>query len=231
MANPLAATAPSGEMNATFEIEQQEYFEGETGYVDPRHPTARAFAFPKLEYILSQLSSIQTVLDVGAGNGTFTYYWQAHVETVEGIELSYNLISQSPCVDRLRHGNVYNLPYAENAFDLIFESNLLHHLAHPVRALAEMKRVARKYVVCLEPNRNNPLMFAFASLCAVERKTLKFSPRYLRQLMNQVGLTRTALRTTGMISQHRTPPWILPLLKPFDRSFPLGMYTIAIAKK
>ena len=214
-----------------FDKHQQKYFEGDVGYIDPRHPTAQAFVLPKLDYICRRFPDVQSVLDVGAGNGMCTYYWQKRVPEVEGLELSRNLISQSPCKHVLRWGNAYDIPYGENEFDLVFESNLLHHVADPLRVLGEMRRVARNYVVCIEPNRNNPPMFAFSLIVAAERNGLKFTRRHVKRLMDRVGLKNIDAYTTGMIPQNRTPPWMLPLLAPFDRKVPFGMYTIVTAEK
>ena len=217
--------------SVAFDTAQQTYFEGDTGYVDPRHPTARAFVLPKLNHICNRIADIGSVLDVGAGNGTFTYYWRRRAPLVEGLELSRNLIAQSPCKDIIRQGNAYDLPYPDDSFDMVFESNLLHHVAHPLRVLSEMRRVARRYVICVEPNRANPPMFLFSLLLPPERQALRFSRRYMRNMVEQVGCRVLDAFATGMISQHRTPPALHPLLKPFDRRFPLGMYSLTIAEK
>ena len=227
----MAYSSPSPKTVSDFDRQQQGYFEKDIGYVDPRHPTAQAFVRPKLDYICSRFTGVQSVLDVGAGNGMCTYYWQERVPTVEGLELSRKLISQSPCKHRLRWGNAYDIPYGDNAFDLVFESNLLHHVNDPVRVLGQMRRVARKYVVCIEPNRNNPPMFAFSLIVPAERNGLKFTGRYVKRLMRRVDLKNIVSYTTGMVTQHRTPPWILPLLKPFDCRLPFGMYSIVTAEK
>ena len=39
--------------------------------------------------------------------------------------------------------DMHALPYAESSFDLVVHSDTLEHLAHPVRALAECRRVLR----------------------------------------------------------------------------------------
>lgn len=214
-----------------FDKKQRVYFESDISYLDPRHPTAEAFVQPKLNYICDLLPNLKSVLDVGAGNGMCTYYWKERIPRVEGLELSKKLIAQSPCKNILRWGNAYDIPNKDNTFDLVFESNLLHHVDHPIRVLSEMRRVARKFVVCIEPNRNNPPMFTFSLIVPTERNGLKFTGNHLRSLMNQVGLKNIASYTTGMVSQHRTPPWILPLLKLFDCRLPLGMYSIVTAEK
>jgi len=43
--------------------------------------------------------------------------------------------------------NIARLPFADGAFDLVMSSEVLEHLVRPVEAIAELLRVARKYVV------------------------------------------------------------------------------------
>jgi SAM-dependent methyltransferase len=43
--------------------------------------------------------------------------------------------------------NIARLPFADDTFDLVLSSEVLEHLVRPVEAIAELLRVARKYVV------------------------------------------------------------------------------------
>jgi SAM-dependent methyltransferase len=45
-----------------------------------------------------------------------------------------------------------NLVLPDNSYDLVFASEVLHHCSSPHKALCEMLRVCRKYVIFLEPN-------------------------------------------------------------------------------
>lgn len=228
---PALSISEMPKKKAAFDDYQQNHFEGSFFYLDPRDKTPRAYVLPKLEYICSHLKNVETMLDVGAGNGTFTYYWRDRIKSVVGLEQSEKMISLSPCSENLIAGNAYDLPYPDNSFDLVFEANLLHHVSKPEAVLAEMKRVSRHYVVSVEPNRNNPPMFAFSLIEPSERMGLRFTRRHLDKLFKQVNLQQIARCTTGMIPQNRTPHWMLPLLKPFDRHIPLGMYNIVISEK
>ena len=115
--------------------------------------------------------------------------------------------------------------------DLVFEANLLHHVSDPSAVITEMNRVSRKYVVLLEPNRYNPLMFAFSVVVAAERGGLKSTAKGLRQKVNQAGLHLLACLTTGMISQNNTPQMLLSLLRRFDRQIWWGEYVVLVAEK
>ena len=51
----------------------------------------------------------------------------------------------------------------DNSFDLVFASEVLHHCSSPHRALCEMLRVSRRYVLFLEPN-DSPAMRALVRM-------------------------------------------------------------------
>jgi ubiquinone/menaquinone biosynthesis C-methylase UbiE len=135
---------------------QKEYWEKERNRRSPSHPVIKAFAEPKVHYINRILASRgsrkfneMTLLDVGCGNGFFTYYFEPIYDTY-GIDYSEFMLSINPCKKRAC-GSATDLPFAENSFDIVFCSNLLHHLEEPIDAVREMRRVSRKYVVLSEP--------------------------------------------------------------------------------
>jgi ubiquinone/menaquinone biosynthesis C-methylase UbiE len=63
-----------------------------------------------------------------------------------------------------------DLKFEDNSFDVVFCHALLHHVDDIDRVIGEMKRVSCKWIVLLEPNRNNPLMFLFSLLIKEEWK-------------------------------------------------------------
>ena len=114
---------------------------------------------------------------------------------------------------------------------MAFEANLLHHVPDREGVVREMKRVSRRYVVLIEPNRLNPIMFAFSLAVPAERGGLNSSARTLRQLAERTGLNCVSVRTTGMISQNNTPEFLVPFLKRFDKDIAWGEYIVLIAEK
>ena len=122
------------------------------------------------------------ILDVGCGNGFFTYYFSKLAYTV-GIDYSRYMLSINPC-NPLIQGSALSLPFRANSFDLFFCSNLLHHVEDLESVVSEMKRVSKKFIVLSEPNRNNPLMALFSVLIREERGQLKFSLSCLKKIGN-----------------------------------------------
>jgi ubiquinone/menaquinone biosynthesis C-methylase UbiE len=109
-----------------------------------------------------------TILDLGCGNGIFTQRLASEGAAVTGLDFSAHLLKQNPH-GQLARGDATHLPFMNGTFDVVFEANLVHHVSNLPEVMREMSRVSRKYVVLLEPNRYNPLMFAFSLVVAAER--------------------------------------------------------------
>ena len=208
---------------------QREYFNG-VKYRSPDDPVVSAYADPKMDFIRAHAPLKGSVLDLGCGNGIFTQRLSKEGAVVTGLDLSSHLLNQNPH-PLLTCGDAALLPFRDASFDLVFEANLLHHVSDAGEVMREMHRVSRKYVVLLEPNRYNPLMFAFSIIVRAERGGLKSCAQRLRQEVNRAGLRLLACLTTGMISQNNTPQMLLPLLRRFDRQIWWGEYVVIVAEK
>jgi SAM-dependent methyltransferase len=100
------------------------------------------------------------VLDVGCGKGFLLYDFTKVVPGVEvhGIDVSQYAIdnAKEEIKDRLQIGNAAELPFGDNAFDLVISINVLHNLHNYEldRALREIERVGKNKYVCVESYRN-----------------------------------------------------------------------------
>src|SRR5215813_11837498 len=191
-----------------------------------------AYVRPKLEYILKTipLNESTTLLNIGCGNGIYSYYFAQVCGTVTGIDSSQNMPSEYPCGNVVQ-GNAAHLPFSANSFDIAFEANLLHHVDNRAKVVQEMARVSRRWIILIEPNRNNPLMLAFGLVVPAERGLLTSTRKSNFTLLCEAGLNPVSWMTTGMISQNNTPQSLLPVLKYFDRDVWYGEYVILIAEK
>jgi SAM-dependent methyltransferase len=227
----LEVRTPQPAVPRTEAYQQQSDYFASTRYRAASDPVVAAYAIPKLSLIERVIPLAETsVLDVGCGNGVFTLYLRDRCRSVAGVDFSAHMLSENPC-RVLIQGDVAQLPVQSDAYDMCFEANVLHHVESPRRVVKEMARVARRWVVLLEPNRNNPVMFTFGLLVKAERASLRSHAGGLRKLMEECGLTVRLSVSTGMISQNNTPAALVPLLRYFDRPFPFGEYLITIAEK
>jgi len=110
----------------------------------------------KVEMIIGNLG-VSSVLDAGCGEGFTLSRLQARMPTkrFEGLEYSESAISLAKTIHSdiaITRGDVYAMPYVDDAFDLVLCFEVLEHLDNPARALRELKRVARRYCLITVPN-------------------------------------------------------------------------------
>lgn len=197
----------------------------------PSHPVVRQYVLPKIDLIRKQvpLEKSTRLLDVGCGNGFFSYHFEPLCDTT-GVDFSEKMLAKNPIRQKLLM-DASQLSFQDMSFDVVFCHALLHHVEDIDRVLREMKRVSRKFVVVLEPNRNNPLMFLFSALVPEEQKALSFSRDHLRGKLERNGLKVKAAYSHGMTVPNKTPTFLLPLVKLFDLTQPLGMTNILVAER
>ena len=87
------------------------------------------------------------LLDVGTGPGAVIGPALARGASVQAVDLSEAMVEQvrhrHPGID-VRVANASALPFPDGAFDAVTMSFSLHHMAEPVAALAEARRVLRE---------------------------------------------------------------------------------------
>jgi ubiquinone/menaquinone biosynthesis C-methylase UbiE len=197
----------------------------------PSHPVVRHYAISKIREIQKtlKLHPGQKLLDLGCGNGFFSKPFSELCPTV-GVDYSDRMLQANPLAHKIGM-DANRLAFQDMAFDVVFCHALLHHVEDPGGVLSEMRRVSRKYVVVMEPNRANPLMWLFSALVPEERAALKFSLGYLKELLEQNRLKVMEAFSHGCTVPNKTPALLLPLLKPLDFRQPWGMTNILIAER
>lgn len=100
-------------------------------------------------YLAPHLRPEDSVLDVGCGPGSITVDLAARVAHVVGIDLDEGVLDEARTraadIDNVefRAADVYHLPFADHSFDVVHAHQTLQHLADPVTALVELRRVTR----------------------------------------------------------------------------------------
>lgn len=199
---------------------QGSYWEGEQEiYRAYDHLVARGFARQRADYVRRHvpLDQISSAIDVGAGNGISTHCLEPDIETLFSVDRSWRLLSQSPARLRIR-GDAYRLPFKDKCVDMVYSWELLHHVEKPRAVLAEMGRVARRFVLFFEPNRWNPAQMAFAAISPADRPCLRNTRRYFRREIAPAGLEIVRHRTVGWYTPNVPPVWLYRVLKdlPFE---------------
>ncbi|MFA6254815.1 MAG: class I SAM-dependent methyltransferase [Patescibacteria group bacterium] len=198
----------------------------------PDHPIIKLFAESKIQEIRKYINfdNQQKLLDVGAGNGFFSYYFDKICQ-VTAVDYSEKMIELNPVKNKMVM-DANNLKFADNYFDIVFESCLLHHVENEDKIISEMKRVSKKYLIFLEPNRSNPLIFLFGLIKKEERKSLNFSLKYLTKKIRNNNLKILLAISHGIIAPNKMPKFLAPVLNLFDKKIPLiGIDNLIICEK
>jgi SAM-dependent methyltransferase len=111
---------------------------------DPLDPPDREL---RLHFMRSETGSGERVLDLGCGDGWMTAELAAHGAVPVGVEIA------SAAIDRARRHHPGldfrlaeiggELPVEDNAFDVVWSSEVIEHVADTARWLSEVRRVLR----------------------------------------------------------------------------------------
>lgn len=101
--------------------------------------------------------SPKMVLDVGCGEGfTLERLRKEGIgEKFEGVDSLDRAIEVGKKIHpqlQIKKGNIYNLLYKDNTFDLVICSEVLEHIENPGQGLLELVRVSKKYCILSVPN-------------------------------------------------------------------------------
>lgn len=124
-----------------------------------KNPLKKFFINNFFKVILGLVSGlkIESVLDVGCGEG-FTLKKLREKKTGKkftGVDSSKEAIEigkkENPDLN-LQIGDIYDLKFKDKSFDLVISTEVLEHLEDPERAIKELKRVSKKYLLLSVPN-------------------------------------------------------------------------------
>lgn len=114
-------------------------------------------AFHERIFAFVQRANPDSVLDAGCGEGFGLHDLARRAPdlTLTGIDLNEDAVAYARArfgdVAAFDHGSILDLPYGDNAFDLVLCSEVLEHLPNPGPAIAELRRVARTHVLITVP--------------------------------------------------------------------------------
>jgi ubiquinone/menaquinone biosynthesis C-methylase UbiE len=129
---------------------QKQYWYSPHNFRSYDHPIVSFFAKQRLKLIedIIPLSSCNTALDVGCGNGFSSYYLSQSIRGhVYGGDYSLKMLSSHPMKKNIVNLDILDLPFRSNEFDVVNSWEVLHHIEKPEIAVSEMVRVAKRYLV------------------------------------------------------------------------------------
>ena len=93
---------------------------------------------------LCKMNEESIALDVCCGSGVVGASFRGKVKKVIGLDLTPEMVNLAKQrLDEVHQGNVYNIPFPDNAFDLVCTREVLHLLPYPERPVSEIFRVLK----------------------------------------------------------------------------------------
>ena len=160
----------------------------------------------------------QSLLDVGCGEGVLTHQWAQRLgdgRRVVGIDLDDPALHAewakrtAPNLE-YRVMKAENLPFADGEFDLASAIEVLEHVPDPEHTVAEMARVAQRWLLVSVPR--EPLWRALNMARGAYWKDLGNTPGHVNHWSK--GSFVALLSRHGDVMQARSPfPWTMLLVR------------------
>ncbi|MFA6888191.1 MAG: class I SAM-dependent methyltransferase [Candidatus Woesearchaeota archaeon] len=149
-------------------------------------------------------NSVNTVLDVGCGDGYLSYYLQKKKPSLMyyGIDKSIirlKRISQKVPFVKKALADITCIPLKSNSIDLVICSEVLEHISNYHKALTELLRVTKKYLIITIPN-NQELTQIICPHCQKKHYLSghlhKFTKQSINTDLNQFSSAKITLIST-----------------------------------
>ena len=185
-----------------------------------RNPIARRLmqGFLDAATSLYRMAAPRSVLEVGCGEGELALHlWQQgpRPDSFEICDVDLGRLDPGlPDAIVAREASIYELPWSDDAFDLVLCCEVLEHLREPSRGLAELARVARRHVLLSTPR--EPLWRVLNMARGHYLGALGNTPGHV-QHWSRSGLARLARTELRLLAERRPVPWTMLLGAPRAR--------------
>jgi 2-polyprenyl-3-methyl-5-hydroxy-6-metoxy-1,4-benzoquinol methylase len=170
---------------------------------DPVHPPDLNL---RLGFLLGEATREDRALDLGCGDGTFTAQLATAAAEVVGADVAEAALrrasAQHPSLEFRLVPIDGPLPFDDNAFDLVWSSEVIEHVADTARWLSEVRRVLapRGRLLLTTPNHAR----AAIAVRGVERYSEPlgdhlhlYTRRSLTELLHEFGFAPVTVRTAA----------------------------------
>ena len=171
--------------------------------------------FAHLGRCLDRLEGVESVLDVGCGEGDVAGFVRDALPGAEyfALDIDWDLASRTACANPGAHclvSDACRLPWRDGAFDLVLGIEVLEHLPEPARALEEMARVSRGYVLVSVPN--EPLWRILNMMRGSYVTRWGNTPGHV-QHWGRAAFRRLLQRRLEVMDESRPLPWLMALCR------------------
>ena len=166
---------------------------------------------------LFNTASPRSILDVGCGEGVLTTEWAERLGDgrIVGIDLDDPKLraeweKRSRANLEFRAEEATRLSFADDEFDMATAIEVLEHVPEPEQTLAEMARVAERYLLVSVPR--EPIWRMVNMARGAYWKTLGNTPGHVNH-WSKVGF-KSLLTQYGTVEEMRSPfPWTMLLVR------------------
>lgn len=112
--------------------------------------------FSSIKELLKDIK-FKNVMEAGCGEGyvsDFVYrnYRNLHIDSFDISEKVINQAKKDFPYINFSTGSIYKIECEDNTYDLVIASEVLEHLEEPQRALKELMRISKRYILLSVPN-------------------------------------------------------------------------------
>ncbi|MCM8818100.1 MAG: class I SAM-dependent methyltransferase [Candidatus Omnitrophica bacterium] len=178
------------------------------------------------------------ILDVGCGTGTLIYHLNKLGYDAYGIDNSFKMveIANKKNPGKVKKGDMLNLEFKNQSFDLVISIVSLHHLGNLNRvekAVNEMIRVTKKsgFILIWEHNPFNPYWYFLMKKVPQDIGEEKLIPLWIIiKIFKKNNIKIEKILKTGFVPDF-APEWSLPILKFLEKGIKklplLSMFLLA----
>lgn len=196
------------------------------------HPIVKEHVIDKVNFIKKniELTPKTKVLEVGAGNGYFSFYFRDSCDLLV-TDVNKETLLLNP-VKKKMNVDANKLPFGDNSFDVVMCFGVLHHIDNPDKVVKGLNRVSRNYVVLMEPNADNIVQKLVLPVIPREWGIFKFTTNYFKNLIKDNHLKILKFKHMGRFITPNIPlPLSLVKKFPYSSSPQLNFHNLAICKK
>lgn len=196
------------------------------------HPVVTLFAKQRINFISKYVpfDLIDNALDVASGLGWSSAHMPRNIK-LSVTDFSPNQLKYNPTKDKIVCKSDI-MPFWDKSFSLVYGWDYLHHVPEPLKSVKEMARIAKDYLVLVEPNRNNLALFTYGIVRSHERGLFKFHKNVMYKLVEDIDFDVLVCETVGWIFAGTTPEFMLKIFRNISFKNPIfGISNIIICKR